>query len=279
MSEAGVVRRSRQLCGEVTERLRSHGIELVPFLTVGCLVAGFWCALSIPAIVEATGLRAEPARTSALVHAEARPAGDAVSRDREQRRSDDARAVAVAVVERPDEGLARTGRDAGAGDALHRSPLDHSRPRLELESLSGSCVPTQTGDGPYAVSGRWLGQRSRCGRSSDGEHTTARRRADPFTAGSRRVGAARPCLCSSDRVHPLGRACAARLAAPAGREWLRRQEHCDLAPERAARDRQRLRSDAGSTRGDARARTGCTERVAGSAVADRQPGLACGRPR
>ena len=67
MSEAGVVRRSRQLCGEVTERLRSHGIEFAPFLTVGCLVAGFWCALSIPAIVEATGLRAEPARTSALV--------------------------------------------------------------------------------------------------------------------------------------------------------------------------------------------------------------------
>ena len=66
MSEAGVVRRGRQLCGEVTERLRSHGIELVPFLTVGCLVAGFWCALSIPAIVEAT-VRAEPARTSALV--------------------------------------------------------------------------------------------------------------------------------------------------------------------------------------------------------------------
>ena len=67
MNEAGVVRRGRQLCGEVTERLRSHGIELVPFLTVGCLVAGFWCALSIPMIVEATGLRAEPARTSALV--------------------------------------------------------------------------------------------------------------------------------------------------------------------------------------------------------------------
>jgi hypothetical protein len=67
MSEAGVVRRSRQLCGEVAERLRSHGIEIVPFLTVGCLVAGFWCALSIPTIVRATGLRAEPARTSALV--------------------------------------------------------------------------------------------------------------------------------------------------------------------------------------------------------------------
>ncbi len=67
MSEAGVVRRGRQLCGEVAERLRSHGIELVPFLTVGCLVACFWCALSIPTIVEATGLRAEPARTSALV--------------------------------------------------------------------------------------------------------------------------------------------------------------------------------------------------------------------
>ena len=67
MSEAGVVRRSRQLCGEVAERLRSHGIELVPFLTVGCLVVAFWCALSIPTIVQATGLRAEPARTHALV--------------------------------------------------------------------------------------------------------------------------------------------------------------------------------------------------------------------
>ena len=67
MSEAGVVRRSRQLCGEVAERLRSHGVELVPFLTVGCLVACFWCALSIPTIVEATGLRAEPAGRSVLV--------------------------------------------------------------------------------------------------------------------------------------------------------------------------------------------------------------------
>ena len=67
MSEAGVVRRGRQLCGEVAERLRSHGIELVPFVTVACLVAGFWCALSIPTIVGATGLRAEPVRTSALV--------------------------------------------------------------------------------------------------------------------------------------------------------------------------------------------------------------------
>jgi hypothetical protein len=63
MSEAGVVRRSRQLCGEAAERLRSHGIELVPFLTVGCLVAALWCALSIPTIVKATGLRAESART------------------------------------------------------------------------------------------------------------------------------------------------------------------------------------------------------------------------
>ena len=59
MSEAGVVRRSRQLCGDLAERLRSHGIELVPFLTVGCLVAAFWCALSIPALLHAT----EPART------------------------------------------------------------------------------------------------------------------------------------------------------------------------------------------------------------------------
>ena len=67
MNGAGVVRRGRQLCGEIAERLRSHGIELVPFLTVGCLVACFWCALSVPTIVEATGLRAEPTRRSALV--------------------------------------------------------------------------------------------------------------------------------------------------------------------------------------------------------------------
>lgn len=69
MSEAGVVRRGRQLLGEVAERLRSHGIELVPFLTVGCLVAAFWCALSIPTIVRATGLRGEPAPTAAPVRA------------------------------------------------------------------------------------------------------------------------------------------------------------------------------------------------------------------
>jgi hypothetical protein len=76
MSEAGVVRRGRQLCGEVAERLRSHGIELVPFLTVGCLVAGFWGALSIPTIVQATGLRAESARTSALVMAKSVPTAE-----------------------------------------------------------------------------------------------------------------------------------------------------------------------------------------------------------
>ena len=67
MSEAGVVRRSRQLCGEAAERLRSHGIELVPFLTVGCLVAAFWCALSIPTIVKSTGLRAEPTQVTPKV--------------------------------------------------------------------------------------------------------------------------------------------------------------------------------------------------------------------
>lgn len=65
MSGAGVVRRSRQRCGDVAERLRSHGIELVPFLTVGCLVAVFWCALSLPTIMQATGLRAEPAQEPA----------------------------------------------------------------------------------------------------------------------------------------------------------------------------------------------------------------------
>jgi hypothetical protein len=62
MRGAGVVSRGRQLGGEVAERLRSHGIEIVPFLTVGCLVAGFWFALSFPTIIQATGLRAEPAR-------------------------------------------------------------------------------------------------------------------------------------------------------------------------------------------------------------------------
>ena len=65
MRGAGVVGRGRQLCGEVAGRLRSRGIELVPFLTVGCLVAGFWFALSLPAIVQATALGAEPARESA----------------------------------------------------------------------------------------------------------------------------------------------------------------------------------------------------------------------
>jgi hypothetical protein len=74
MSEAGVVRRSRQLCGEIAARLRSHGIELVPFLTVACLVAGFWCALSLPAILQATGLRAEPRReTAPALRASVRP--------------------------------------------------------------------------------------------------------------------------------------------------------------------------------------------------------------
>ncbi|MEP7334580.1 MAG: hypothetical protein ABI717_02260 [Actinomycetota bacterium] len=67
MSGAGVVRRGRQLCGDVAERLRSHGVELVPFLTVGCLVAGFWFALSLPTIVQTTGLRAQPAREAAPV--------------------------------------------------------------------------------------------------------------------------------------------------------------------------------------------------------------------
>ena len=50
MSEAGVASRARQLCGDVVARLHSHGIEVVPFITVGCLVVGFWCVLSLPAI-------------------------------------------------------------------------------------------------------------------------------------------------------------------------------------------------------------------------------------
>ena len=73
MSEAGVVRRGRRLCGDVAARLRSHGIEVVPFLTVGCLVAAFWCALSLPTIMQATGLRAEPARESAPARSSVRP--------------------------------------------------------------------------------------------------------------------------------------------------------------------------------------------------------------
>jgi len=65
MNEAGIVDRSRQAYGDVAARLRSHGIELVPFLTVGCLVAGFWFTLSLPTIVQAMGLRSEPAHESA----------------------------------------------------------------------------------------------------------------------------------------------------------------------------------------------------------------------
>ena len=134
------------------------------------------------------------------------------------------------------------------------------------------------GERAYAVSGRCWSSGSPCGRSGNGEDTTARRRAGPSTAGPRCVGAAQPCLCSRDRMRPLGRTCAARIAAPAGRRPLRRQEHCDLAPERAARDRQRLCRVARSTRGDARTRTGGDQRVAGSAVADRRRCVARGRP-
>ena len=72
MSEAGVVSRSRQLGGEVAARLRSHGIEIVPFLTVGCLVVGFWCALSLPSILRSLGVRAEP-RTASPMRSSFRP--------------------------------------------------------------------------------------------------------------------------------------------------------------------------------------------------------------
>jgi hypothetical protein len=65
MSEAGVASRARQLCGDVVARLHSHGIEVVPFITVGCLVVGFWCVLSLPAIVQALNLRAERKSTTA----------------------------------------------------------------------------------------------------------------------------------------------------------------------------------------------------------------------
>ena len=66
MSQAGVVSRSRQLCGDVVARLHSHGIEVVPFITVGCLVVGFWCVLSLPAIVQALNLRAEHKSATAV---------------------------------------------------------------------------------------------------------------------------------------------------------------------------------------------------------------------
>jgi hypothetical protein len=65
MHEAGIVGRSRQRYWKTAERLRSHGIEIVPFLTVACLVAGFWFTLSLPGIVHALGLRTEPAHQAA----------------------------------------------------------------------------------------------------------------------------------------------------------------------------------------------------------------------
>jgi hypothetical protein len=65
MSEAGVVSRSRQLCRDVVARLHAHGIEVVPFITVGCLVLGFWCVLSLPAIMQALNLRAGHTSTAA----------------------------------------------------------------------------------------------------------------------------------------------------------------------------------------------------------------------
>jgi hypothetical protein len=71
MSEAGVASRGRQLCGEVVARLHSHGIEIVPFITVGCLVVGFWCVLSLPAIVQALHLTGKPA--PAALHSSVQP--------------------------------------------------------------------------------------------------------------------------------------------------------------------------------------------------------------
>ena len=61
MSRVGVVSRGRQLGGDIAARLRAHGIELVPFATVGVLVVAFWCALSLPSLVQ----RAVPRRKTA----------------------------------------------------------------------------------------------------------------------------------------------------------------------------------------------------------------------
>ena len=61
MSRVGVVSRGRQLCGDIPVRLHAHGIELVPFATVGVLVVAFWCALSLPSMVQ----RAVPRRKAA----------------------------------------------------------------------------------------------------------------------------------------------------------------------------------------------------------------------
>ena len=108
-------------------------------------------------------------------------------------------------------------------------------------------------------------------------------RRDDEPTRSRRVRAA---LAPLSRASVAATACIlwVGLALPGlqllpGAGGVRRQEHCDLAPERAARDRQRLCLDARSTRGDARTRTGGDQRVAGSAVADRRRGVARGRPR
>jgi hypothetical protein len=61
MSRVGVVSRGRQLGGEIAARLHERGIELVPFATVGVLVIAFWCALSLPSMVQ----RAAPRRKTA----------------------------------------------------------------------------------------------------------------------------------------------------------------------------------------------------------------------
>jgi hypothetical protein len=73
MSGAGVVSRGRQLGGHVAARLRSHGIEVVPFLTVGWLVAAFWCTLSLPAIMQAAGLRGVGRDAAPAMRASVRP--------------------------------------------------------------------------------------------------------------------------------------------------------------------------------------------------------------
>ena len=100
---------------------------------------------------------------------------------------------------------------------------------------------------------------------------------------SRRVRAA---------LAPLGRASAATtacilwvglalpgLAASAGLRRLRRPEHRDLTPERAARDRQRLRVDARGARGDARTRACGDQPPPGPQFALRRRGDTRGRTR
>ena len=68
--EAGIVGRSRDVYTDVSARLRARGIEVVPFLTVGCLVAAFWLTLTLPSVI---GAGADPARSARAFAAAPRP--------------------------------------------------------------------------------------------------------------------------------------------------------------------------------------------------------------